>query len=85
MIPMTNSVFVVYDRALGTDFLFLAAPPVRTPLEGIYRLSYGAYIAFLQGMMALLAWGMDAAGRRLFGRDDRPADFFAIQNSPNAV
>ena len=73
------------NRALGTDFLFLAAPPVRTPLEGIYRLSYGAYIAFLQGMMALLAWGMDAAGRRLFGRDDRPADFFAIQNSPNAV
>ena len=73
------------NRALGTDFLFLAAPPVRTPLEGIYRLSYGAYIVFLQGMMALLAWGMDAAGRRLFGRDDRPADFFAIQNSPNAV
>ena len=73
------------NRALGTDFLFLAAPPVRTPLEGIYRLSYGAYIAFLQGMMALLAWGMDAAGRRLFGRGDRPADFFAIQNSPNAV
>ena len=73
------------NRALGTDFLFLAAPPVRTPLEGIYRLSYGAYIAFLQGMMALLAWGMDAAGRRLFGGGDRPADFFAIQNSPNAV
>ena len=73
------------NRALGTDFLFLAAPPTGTPLEGIYRLSYGVYIAFLQGMMALLAWGMDAVGRRLFGRDDRPADFFAIQNSLNAV
>ena len=73
------------NRTFGTDFLFLAAPPAGTPLEGIYRLSYGVYIAFLQGMMALLALGMDAAGRRLFGGDDRPADFFAIQNSPNAV
>ena len=62
-----------------------APPPTGTPLEGIYRLSYGVYIAFLQGMMALLAWGMDAVGRRLFGGDDRPADFFAIQNSPDAV
>ena len=73
------------NRALGTDFLFLAAPPAGTPLEGIYRLSYGVYIAFLQGVVALLAWGMDAAGKRLFGGDDRPADFFAIQNSPDAV
>ncbi|MFR5788629.1 MAG: hypothetical protein ACLUHE_17050 [Christensenellales bacterium] len=49
------------NRALGTDFLF-AAPPIRTPLEwNRHRLSYGAYIACLQGMMALLAW---AHGRR---------------------
>ena len=73
------------NRALGTDFLFLAAPPGGTPLEWIYRADYGLYIAFLQGMMALLALLMEGAGKRLFGGDDRPADFFAIQISPDAV
>ena len=73
------------NRALGTDFLFLAAPPGGTPLDWIYRADYGLYIAFLQGMMALLALLMEGAGKRLFGGDDRPADFFAIQISPDAV
>ena len=73
------------NHALGTDFLFLAAPPGGTPLEGIYRAGYGWYIAFLQGMMVLLALLMESAGKRLFGGDDRPADFCAIQNSPDAV
>ena len=73
------------NRALGTDFLFLAAPPSGTPLEWIYRADYGLYIAFLQGMMVLLALLMEGAGKRLFGGDNRPADFFAIQISPDAV
>ena len=54
------------NRALGTDFLFLASPPLSTPLERIYRAGYGVYIAFLQGMMLLLCLMMDRAGRWLF-------------------
>lgn len=54
------------NRALGTDFLFLAAPPLGTPLEGVYRAGYGAYIAFLQSMMLLLCLLMDRLGWWLF-------------------
>lgn len=38
MIPMTNSVFVVYDRALGTDFL----------IEGVCLSVQRAFQKFLQ-------------------------------------
>ena len=73
------------NRALGTDFLFLSAPPIGTPLVWIGSAGYGAYIACLQGMMTLLCLAMDGAGRQLFGGKYRPADFFAIQKSKNAV
>lgn len=71
---------VLCNRALGTDFLFLSAPPIGTPLVWIGSAGYGAYIACLQGMMTLLCLAMDGAGRQLFGGKYRPADFFAIQN-----
>lgn len=64
------------NRALGTDFLFLSAPPIGTPLVWIGSAGYGAYIACLQGMMTLLCLAMDGAGRQLFGGKYRPADFF---------
>ena len=70
---------------LGTDFLFLSAPPIGTPLVWIGSAGYGAYIACLQGMMTLLCLAMDGAGRQLFGGKYRPADFFAIQKSKSAV
>ena len=73
------------NRALGTDFLFLSAPPIGTPLVWIGSAGYGAYIACLQGMMTLLCLAMDGAGRQLFGGKYRPADFFAIQKSKSAV
>lgn len=64
------------NRALETDFLFLAAPPAGTPLEGVYRAGYGVYITCLQGVAAALALTMEAAGKWLFGGKNRPADFF---------
>ena len=54
------------NRRLGTDFLFLAAPPSDTPLEAVWKLGYPAYILFLQGMMAALCLLMEAARRLLF-------------------
>lgn len=71
--------------ALGTDFLFLSAPPIGTPLVWIGSAGYGAYIACLQGIITLLCLAMDGAGRQLFGGKYRPADFFAIQKSKSAV
>ena len=54
------------NRALGTDFLFLAAPPQDTPLTRVWELGYPAYILLLQGMMLGLCLLMSAAYRLLF-------------------
>ena len=54
------------NRALGTDFLFLAAPPQDTPLTRVWELGYPAYILLLQGMMLGLCLLMSAAHRLLF-------------------
>ena len=54
------------NRALGTDFLFLAAPPLNTPLERVWQMGYTAYILLLQGMMTALCLLMKAAHRALF-------------------
>ena len=54
------------NRALGTDFLFLAAPPQDTPLMRVWELGYPAYILLLQGMMLGLCLLMSAAHRLLF-------------------
>ena len=48
------------NRRLGTDFLFLAAPPAGTPLEAVFDAGYPAYLAFLFAMMLALCLIMDA-------------------------
>lgn len=68
------------NRALGTDFLFLSAPPIGTPLVWIGSAGYGVYIACLQGMMTLLCLAMDGAGRQLFGGKYRPPIFLLYKN-----
>lgn len=53
------------NRRLGTDFLFLAAPPAGTPLEAVFDAGYAVYLAFLFAMMLALCLTMDAlAGRQ---------------------
>ena len=44
----------IVNGALGTNFLFLAAPPAGTPLEIVYAWGAPAYILTLEGMMLLL-------------------------------
>lgn len=63
--PLALTAFFV-NRALGTDFLFLAAPPQDTPLTRVWELGYPAYILLLQGMMLGLCLLMSAAHRLLF-------------------
>ena len=48
------------NRMLGTDFLFLAAPPAGTPLEAVFDAGYAIYLAFLFSMMLALCLTMDA-------------------------
>ena len=42
------------NRALGTDFLFLMAPPAGTPLIPVFRRGYLMYLLVLQAIMLLL-------------------------------
>ena len=42
------------NRRLGTDFLFLAAPPAGTPLETAYAWGYSLYLLTLEGLLAAL-------------------------------
>lgn len=52
------------NSLLGTDFLFLAAPPAGTPLERVFALGYAPYLIVLEAMMLALCMAMDAlAGR----------------------
>lgn len=53
------------NRGLGTDFLFLSAPPAGTPLEAVFRLGYPVYLACLFAMMLLLCVTMDALAGRM--------------------
>ena len=57
------------NRELGTDFLFLSAPPAGTPLEAVYAWGYPYYLIGLETMMLLLCMGMDALARCLFARN----------------
>lgn len=54
------------NAVLGTDFLFLSAPPAATPLEGVYRLGYPMYLLTLETLMLLCCMGMERAGRLVF-------------------
>lgn len=62
------------NLALGTDFLFLMAPPAGTPLEGVFAAGYGVYLMFLQGMMLALCAAMDALCARVFYKKAAVAD-----------
>lgn len=53
------------NRWLGTDFLFLSAPPAGTPLEAVFSAGYPIYLAFLFAMMLLLCRIMDALAGRM--------------------
>lgn len=59
------------NKRLGTDFMFLMAPPAGTPLERVYAWGYFAYLLALEGIMlvtALLMGALLMAGERGFGR-----------------
>lgn len=59
------------NHLLGTDFLFLAAPPAGTPLEAVFARGYGIYLLFLEAMMLALCYLMDALCARLFPASTR--------------
>ena len=46
-------------RLLGTDFLFLAAPPAGTPLESLFSLGYPVYCIALETLIMLCIWSME--------------------------
>lgn len=54
------------NHLLGTDFLFLSAPPAGTPLEAVFARGQGIYLLFLEAMMLALCSLMDALCARLF-------------------
>ena len=57
------------NRALGTDYLFLMAPPAATPLETVFSWGYPAYLLALEGILcALLAFGAVVLPAALPGR-----------------
>lgn len=53
------------NRRLGTNFLFLSAPPAQTPLETAYAWGYPAYIACLEAIMLAVCLLMNAALRAI--------------------
>lgn len=53
------------NRRLGTDFLFLAAPPAGTPLEAVFAAGTVVYHLFLFAMMLSLCLLMDALSGRI--------------------
>ena len=44
------------NEALGTNFLFLHAPPAGSPLVAVYGWGYPAYVLSLEGMMLVLCF-----------------------------
>lgn len=48
------------NRALGTDFMFLCAPPDGTPLEDVFTWGYLPYLGALEGLMLACCLLMDA-------------------------
>ena len=54
------------NHLLGTDFLFLSAPPAGTPLEAVFALGRGIYLLSLELLMLALCCLMDALCARLF-------------------
>lgn len=56
----------VVNRWLGTDFLFLSAPPAGTPLESIYALGPAVYLVCLETLALALCIGMERLAGLLF-------------------
>lgn len=54
------------NRLLGTDFLFLSAPPAGTPLEIVFYLGYPVYLMALFALMLLCCMGMDRLAKHVF-------------------
>lgn len=48
------------NRVLGTDFLFLMAPPAGTPLQAVFDWGYAPYLLALEAMMIALCMLMEA-------------------------
>ena len=55
----------IVNARLGTDFLFLSAPPAGTPLERVFETGYGPYLLFLFIMMLALCLCMDVLARKI--------------------
>lgn len=55
----------VANRLLGTDFLFLSAPPAKTPLEIPFSLGMPAYLLTLEALMAAVCLTMQGILKRL--------------------
>lgn len=60
---------LIVNRLLGTDFLFLSAPPIGTPLEAVFHLGYPLYLAALFVLMLLCCIGMEWLSGCIFRRD----------------
>jgi len=54
------------NKALGTNFLFLALPPAGTPLEAAFSLGYPLYWLTLFALMILCCLAMETAARKVF-------------------
>ena len=54
------------NRLLGSDYLFLMAPPAGTPLEAAFSLGIPAYIIVLETVMLLGCMGMEKLAALLF-------------------
>ncbi len=54
------------NHKLGTDFLFLAAPPAGTPLEWVFSWGYDVYLVFLEMLMLMVCRGMEHLCRKFF-------------------
>jgi len=56
------------NRVLGTDFLFLSAPPAGTPLQALYALGAPVYLCALEALMAALCLMMERLAERIFDK-----------------
>lgn len=66
------------NRALGTDFLFLEAPPLGTPLEGVFSWGRAAYLLALEGIMFALTGLMQALREHVGPRENDAIQSFYL-------
>lgn len=65
VLMLVSCICEAVNRRLGTDFLFLAAPPAGTPLEGIFAFGILPYRLFLGLMMLMICLIMDHLADRI--------------------